>query len=116
MIPAVPAADLVFVEADVRLAGLELGLNRPAGGSHAGQSRQRRRLRRVGEVVSRLGCVEVAPMHQPHRFSRLAVPTVTHALGGKAVDAWSLGAFANLDFVPRGGRQGRRSLVGLTAL
>ena len=70
-VPAGPGADLVLVEADLALGGLEAGLDRPARAGHLHQVGERGAVGGVGQVEGELvgarrGCAgSSSPFSQP---------------------------------------------------
>src|SRR5439155_6118247 len=60
MVPALPPADLVLVQAGFAFAGCELGLNHPARRRDLGQGQQGRVLRGIGEVIPWLAPIAIA--------------------------------------------------------
>ena len=65
-VPAGPGADLVLIEADLALGGLEAGLDRPARAGDPHEVGERRAVGGVGQVEGELvGLGEAAPDQQP---------------------------------------------------
>src|SRR5579863_8026607 len=100
VIPAIPPANLVFIQASLAFRGLELGFDRPAPGSDLTQRQQRRVGRSVGQKVFEFASIQIPTRNQPTRASGHRIPTFPAALGDKLIASWSLGALGDCQNVP----------------
>src|SRR4051812_16072680 len=97
VMPTGPTPDLIFIQADVALLGLELRLDRPTRRRHPRQGRQGGISGRVGKVIARLTPIQVLAIDDPSQFPRAAVAGLAEALGGKAIGAPALRPFRHSD-------------------
>ena len=81
MMPASPAAGLVFVQPHVALFSLELCFNPPPRTAHIGQHFHRGVSGSVGNVVAGLAAVQVAAPDGPDLLAGLALPGCPHPPG-----------------------------------
>ena len=102
-VPAGPGADLVLVEADLALGGLEAGLDGPARAGDADQVGERRAVGGVGEIEGELVGLRDAAADQQALF-----PTGRRvgAIGqiGPVVEPRAFGAIAGTETMPVAGR------------
>ena len=106
-VPAGPGADLVLVQPDLALGGLEAGLDRPARPGHPHQRGEVRALGRQRQVEGQLvRLVELAPDQQALRPAGRGAAAVGQE--GPVVEPRPLGALAGAQPLPALGRAPRR--------
>src|SRR6185436_6836094 len=100
MVPAPPAADLVFVEPDLPFRLLEAGFDGPATRRDLAEQEQRHSWWSIGQVELELGAIGVAAEDGGHLATEHPGPEVPHAVLRELVDAWPLGAEADRERLP----------------
>ena len=85
VMPACPAAGLVFAQPHIALFSLEFSLNAPPGTTHVGQGLQGSVFRSVGQVVAGFAAVQVPAVDSPCLLARLALPGYPHSLGAEHI-------------------------------
>src|SRR3954468_21751015 len=100
MVPAPPAADLVFVEPNLAFRLLEAGLDRPAARCNPAEQEQRHSWWSIGQVELELTAIGIAAEDGGQLATKDSSPEVPHGPLRELVDPWSLGTQANGERLP----------------